>query len=66
MEFQGAKPYQTGSAIIVMMGLNTTTIYGQKFKIIHYTKVTPLFLTDQYTDLENGINPVYFQNTEVV
>lgn len=64
MEFQGAKPYQTGSALIVMMGLNTTTIYGQKFKIIHYTKVTPLFLTDQYTDLENGINPIYFQNTE--
>ncbi len=64
MEFQGAKPYQTGSALIVMMGLNTTTIYGQKFKIIHYTKVTPLFLTDQYTDLQNGINPVYFQNTE--
>ena len=64
MEFQGAFPYRTGSALIVMMGLNTTTIYGQKFKIIHYTKVTPLFLTDQYTDLENGINPVYFQNTE--
>ena len=64
MEFQGAFPYRTGSGLIVMMGLNTTTIYGQKFKIIHYTKVTPLFLTDQYTDLENGINPVYFQNTE--
>lgn len=64
MEFQGAKPYQTGSAIIVMMGLDTTFIYGQKFKIIHYTKVTPFFLTDQYTDLQSGINPVYFQNTE--
>ncbi len=64
MEFQGAKPYQTGSAIIVMMGLNTTTIYGQKFKIIHYTKLTPFFLSDQYIDLQNGIRPLYFQNTE--
>ena len=64
MEFQGGFPYRTGSALIVMMGLDTNVIYGQKFKIIHYTKVTPLFLTDQYTDLQNGINPVYFQNTE--
>lgn len=63
-EFQGAKPYQIGSATIVCMGNNTSIIYGQKFKIIHETFMTPFFLSDQWTDLFQGINPVYFQNNE--
>jgi len=63
-EFQGAKPYQIGSAKIVCMGVNTTTIYGQKFKIIHDTFVTPFFLSDQWSDLVQNINASYYQNAE--
>ena len=63
MVFQGAKPYQIGSASVVGSGLNTTIIYGQKFTITHNTFFTPFFLSDQLTDLLNGINAPYFQNT---
>ena len=64
MVFQGAKPYQTGSALIVCMGNDTSVIYGQKFKIIHYTYFTPFFLSPQWTDLVAGINPIYYVNNE--
>lgn len=64
MEFQGDKPYQIGSAIIVCMGNDTSVIYGQKFKIIHYTFFTPFFLSPQWTDLVQGINASYYLNTD--
>ena len=63
MDFQGLKTYQIGSASIVGSGINTTTIYGQKFTITHNTFFTPFFLSDQWTDLVTGINAPYYTNT---
>lgn len=59
MLFDGLTPYQTGSATIQGVSYNTTNGL-QKFKIIHYTSVTPLFLASQYTDLLNDIAPSYY------
>jgi hypothetical protein len=59
MQFDGPLPYQIGSATIE--GVSWDTDYGeQKFKIIHETVVTPLFLSSQYFDLVANIAPSYF------
>jgi hypothetical protein len=59
MQFDGPLPYQIGSATIE--GVSWDTDFGeQKFKIIHETVVTPLFLANQYFDLVANIAPSYF------
>ena len=59
MQFDGPLPYQIGSATIE--GVSWDTDFGeQKFKIIHETVVTPLFLSSQYFDLVANIAPSYF------
>ena len=66
MDFQGVKPYQIGSAKICGNGIDTSTIYGQRFIIVHETYLTPFILADQVTDLENGINAPYFLNGQAL
>jgi len=63
MLFDGAKTYQTGSATIEGVSYNTTT-GAQKFKIVHQTIVTPLYLSTQLTDTTNLIAPSYYYNTK--
>jgi hypothetical protein len=59
MQFDGHLPYQIGSATIE--GVSWDIDFGeQKFKIIHETVVTPLFLSSQYFDLVANIAPSYF------
>lgn len=66
MVFNGLKPYQIGSATIAGDGVNTTTIYGQKFTIIHTTYLTPFILANQVSDLESGVNASYFLNGQAL
>lgn len=64
MFFTGAKPYQIGSATLTREGIDVSGVFIQKFKIIHNTFVTPFFLSEQWTDIQNNINPPYFLNGE--
>lgn len=66
MNFQGAKPYQIGGAKICGNGINTTSIYGQKFIVVHENFCTPFYLFNQFADLSSGINPSYFLNGQAL
>lgn len=67
MEFLGAKPYQIGNATIEGAGIDTPTIiYTSRFKIIHYTYITPFLLAAQWEDLTNNIAPDYFFNNKAL
>jgi hypothetical protein len=61
MEFFGAKTYQTGSATIQGVSAGyIDKVYTSKFKLIHYTTITPFMLAEQWDDLQSGTTPDYF------
>jgi len=61
MVFEGLFPYQVGGATIE--GVSWDTANGkQKFKIIHETVVTPIYLATQLTEIQAGIRPAYYFN----
>lgn len=63
MEFIGALDYQFGNATI--QGISAGLIDGvwtSKYKVIHYTKVTPFILYDQINNQESGISPLFFKD----
>ncbi len=72
MEFLGNKDYQIGSATIEGVSITNTYIYESKFKIIHYTEMTPYIRAvinsytqqSEYDSLLNGINPADFINAK--
>lgn len=64
MLFLGEISYQTGSATAEGVSIQDTEVYTSTFKIIHNTKLTPLFLSDQWADLRTGKNATYFFNTK--
>ena len=64
MIFAGSsKAYQTGDCTIQGAGLDTTLIYGQKFTIIHNTRITPLMLSTWVANAKLGISPSMYLNT---
>jgi len=63
LTFIGAKTYQIGSASVYGNNINTASLYGFKFTIIHETVLTPFFLSAQWTDLLARIAPDYYFNT---
>lgn len=62
MTFLGQKSYQIGEILVDEVALSTTLIYTSKFKIKHYTRVTPIMLAAQWDDIISGIAPDYFLN----
>lgn len=60
MEFSGGLSYQVGSATCVGRGIVNGS---QKFTITHETFITPLMLSQDFTDYLNGINPNYFNSS---
>lgn len=62
MLFIGENSYQTGSATAEGIEILDTEVYTSRFKIIHYTEITPLMLSEQWDDLEAGKFPEYFLN----
>lgn len=66
MTFLGQPPYQIGSALVYGTGINTTGYYGFKFTIRHETFITPLFLYNQLTDLQNRIAPSDYLNSNTL
>ncbi len=64
MTFLGAKPYQIGSITVDEVGLGTGFAYSSDFVIKHRTRITPVILDTQISDLQNGIAPDYFFNLE--
>lgn len=65
MSFAGIKSYQIGSATIkgdggAGGGGSLGQYVQQKFTITHITRITPIFLANEYNDLLLGIKPSYF------
>jgi hypothetical protein len=63
MNFFGAQSYQIGGATIERLATGVTT-GSQQFRITHEFYITPFFLSNQYTDLQNRVAPSYFLNNE--
>ena len=63
MVFEGLLPYQVGSATIEGVSWDTTN-GKQKFKIIHETVVTPIYLATQLTEIQANIRPAYYFNAK--
>jgi len=56
LEYTGTKPYQLSDSDSYIYGLGNAN-QQQRFKIIHKTRVTPLFLLSQYEELLAGNAP---------
>jgi len=57
LEATGTLPYQLNDVACDVYGLDGSANYQQRFKLVHKTRVTPLFLLNQYEELLNGIAP---------
>ncbi len=74
MTFLGNLDYQVGSATVEGVAIVDTYIYTSKFRIVHYTEVTPFLLAkinsatslNEYDSLKNGINRADYINAKCV
>lgn len=64
MQFLGPKPYQIGSAECYHDGINTNGVYAFRLILVHYTYITPFFLSAQWDDLLAKIAPSYLFDSE--
>lgn len=63
MDFEGEIPWQIGNVGVAGISITDSgTTYKTKFKITGNLYLTPFFLAEQWTDLQDGIAPPYFED----
>lgn len=62
MSYTGSPCYQLGAITVDELGITTLPVYTSFFQIKHSTKITPLMLDEQWSDVLSGVKPTYFAN----
>lgn len=62
MTYTGSPCYQLGAITVDELGITTLPVYTSFFQIKHSTKITPLMLEEQWSDVLSGVKPTYFDN----
>jgi len=62
MTLIGSSCYQLGYCLVDELGITNYPVYTSSFRIKQSTKITPIMLEEQWSDILSNIKPTYFSN----